>query len=48
MSMLGQLTGHLLLICTDLGYGTVLTVACTRQGCSASDYYKYSAPEAVS
>jgi hypothetical protein len=29
-------TSHLLLICTNLGYGTVLTAACARQGCSAA------------
>jgi hypothetical protein len=34
-------TGHLLLIRTDLGYGTVLTAASARQGCSATDYYYY-------
>jgi hypothetical protein len=31
-------TSHLLLIRTNLGYGTVLTAACTRQGCSATDF----------
>jgi hypothetical protein len=39
MSVLGRQTSHLLLIRTDLGYGTVLTAACARQGCSATDYY---------
>jgi hypothetical protein len=28
---------HLHLIHTNLGYGTVLTAACCRQGCSATD-----------
>jgi hypothetical protein len=35
--MLRQQVSHLLFQCTDLGYGTLLTAACTRQGCSASD-----------
>jgi hypothetical protein len=35
MCVLGLQTSHLLLIRTDLGYGTGLTAACTRQGCSA-------------
>jgi hypothetical protein len=30
---------HTILIRTNLGYGTVLMVACTRQSCGASDYY---------
>jgi hypothetical protein len=38
-SVLGLQASHLLLIGTNLGYGTVLTVACARQGCGASDYY---------
>jgi hypothetical protein len=37
MCVLGQQTSHLLLIRTNLGYGTALTAACSRQGCSASD-----------
>jgi hypothetical protein len=37
MHVLGLKASHLLLICTNLGYGTVLTVACACQGCSASD-----------
>jgi hypothetical protein len=41
MSVLGRHTSHLLLKCTNLGYGTVLTAACARQGCSATDYYYY-------
>jgi hypothetical protein len=41
MSVLGQQTSHLFLIRTNLGYGTVLTAACTNQGCSAADYYNY-------
>jgi hypothetical protein len=36
MRVLGLQTSHLLLIRTNLGYGTVLTVACHCQGCSAS------------
>jgi hypothetical protein len=36
MSVLRQLTSHLLLIRTNSGYGTVLTAACTRPGCSDS------------
>jgi hypothetical protein len=36
--VLGLQTGLLLLIRTNLGYGTVLMVACAHQGCSASDY----------
>jgi hypothetical protein len=38
---------HLLLICTNLGYGAVLTEACARPGCSASRYY-YSSGFATS
>jgi hypothetical protein len=37
-SVLRRQTSHLLLIRTNLGYGTVLTAACARQGCSATDY----------
>jgi hypothetical protein len=36
MRVLGQQTSHLLLIRTNLGYGTVLTATCARPGCSAS------------
>jgi hypothetical protein len=36
MRVLGPQASHLLLIRTNLGYGTVLTAACARQGCSAS------------
>jgi hypothetical protein len=32
---------RLLLICTNLGHGNVLTAACALRGCSASDYYYY-------
>jgi hypothetical protein len=35
--VLGQQASHLLLIHTNLGYGTVLTAACARQCCSVSD-----------
>jgi hypothetical protein len=35
MRVLGLQTSHLLFIRTNLGYGTVLTAACARQGCSA-------------
>jgi hypothetical protein len=38
MSVLGLETSHLLLIRTTLGYGTMLTVACTHQGSNATDY----------
>jgi hypothetical protein len=34
--VLGLQTSHLFLIRTNLGYRTVLTAACARQGCSAS------------
>jgi hypothetical protein len=34
MSVLGLQTSHLLLILTNLGFGTVLTAACAREGCS--------------
>jgi hypothetical protein len=37
--MLRQRVRHLLLKCTNLGYGTVLTAACARQGCSTSDFF---------
>jgi hypothetical protein len=39
MIVLGLKASHLLLIRTNLGYGTLLTAACARQGCSAGDYY---------
>jgi hypothetical protein len=41
MSVLTQQVSHLLLIRTNLGYGAVLTAACARQGCSATDYCCY-------
>jgi hypothetical protein len=41
MRVLGLQASHLLLIRTNLGYGTVLTAACARQGCSATDYCYY-------
>jgi hypothetical protein len=41
MNVLGQEASHLLLIRTNLGYGTVLTAACDRKGCSATYYYCY-------
>jgi hypothetical protein len=41
MSVLRQYASHLHLIRTNLGYGTVLTAACARQGCSAIYYYYY-------
>jgi hypothetical protein len=40
-SVLGLQTSHLLLIRTNLGYGTVSMAACARQGCSYTDYYYY-------
>jgi hypothetical protein len=36
MHVFGLQPSHLLLICTNISYGTVLTVACAHQGCSAS------------
>jgi hypothetical protein len=36
MHVLGLTASHLLLICPNLGYGTILTVAFTHQDCSAS------------
>jgi hypothetical protein len=39
MCVLRQKASHLLLIRTNSGYGTLLTAACVRQGCSAGDYY---------
>jgi hypothetical protein len=39
--VLGLQASHLLLIRTNLGYGTVLTAACARRGCSAIYYYYY-------
>jgi hypothetical protein len=44
MDVLMRSASHLLLIGTNLGYGTVLTEACALQGCSATgddDYYYY-------
>jgi hypothetical protein len=41
MRVLGLQTSHLLLIRTNLGYGTVLTAACARQGCSASGLFVF-------
>jgi hypothetical protein len=35
ISALGREASHLLLIRTNLGYGTVLTAACALQGCNA-------------
>jgi hypothetical protein len=39
MSVLRRKASHLLLIRTNFGYGTVLTAACARPGCSATDYF---------
>jgi hypothetical protein len=39
LRVLGQEASHLLLIRTDLGYGTVLTAACALQCCSASGLF---------
>jgi hypothetical protein len=36
-TVLWQQVSHLLLKYTKSGYGTVLTVACARQGCSATE-----------
>jgi hypothetical protein len=36
MSVLRQHISYLLLICANLGYGTVLIVACAHLGCSAT------------
>jgi hypothetical protein len=41
-SVLRWQASHLLLIRTNLGYGTTLTAACARQGRSATDYYYIS------
>jgi hypothetical protein len=41
MRVLVLQTSHLLLIHRDLFYGTVLTAAYARQGCSASDYLNF-------
>jgi hypothetical protein len=38
MSVLGLQASHLLLIRTNLGYGTVLTAACARQDCSSGGF----------
>jgi hypothetical protein len=38
-SVFRRQASHLLLIRTNLGYGTVLTAACAHQGCSDIDYY---------
>jgi hypothetical protein len=35
---LRQQASHLLLIRTDFGYGTVVTAACARPGCIATDF----------
>jgi hypothetical protein len=35
--VLRQQISHLLLKYTKSGYGTILTVACARQGCSATE-----------
>jgi hypothetical protein len=35
--VLWQQVSHLLLKYTESGYGTVLTAACARQGCSATE-----------
>jgi hypothetical protein len=42
MSVLRQQTSHLLLICTNFGYGTVLMAACAHPQCSATQYYYYN------
>jgi hypothetical protein len=39
--VLRQQICHLLLNCTNFGYGTVLTAACARQGCSASGWFGF-------
>jgi hypothetical protein len=36
-TVLWQQVGHLLLKYAKSGYGTVLTAACARQGCSATE-----------
>jgi hypothetical protein len=41
ISVLGLQASHLLLIRTNLGYGTVLTAACARQGCSATYHHHH-------
>jgi hypothetical protein len=42
MRVLGLQASHLLLIRTKSGYGTVLTAACARQGCSDSGLFVFS------
>jgi hypothetical protein len=37
-NVLWQQVSHLLLKYTKSGYGTVLTAACARQGCSAKEW----------
>jgi hypothetical protein len=39
-SVLRREASHLLLIRTNLGYGTVSMAACARQGCSATERVK--------
>jgi hypothetical protein len=39
--VLWQQLSHLLLKCTKSGYGTVLTAACSRQGCRVGGYHHY-------
>jgi hypothetical protein len=39
MRVFGLQPSHVLLIRINLGYGTLLTAACARQGCSASVIY---------
>jgi hypothetical protein len=41
MSVLGLQASHLLLIRTNLGYGTILTAACASRGFNATDFYYY-------
>jgi hypothetical protein len=42
MSVLGLQTSHLLLIRTNLGYGTVLMAACTHLGCTSSGHQHHT------
>jgi hypothetical protein len=44
MRVLWLQASHVLLIPTNLGYGTVLTAACARQSCSASDFLFFCSP----
>jgi hypothetical protein len=49
--VLRQQVSHLLCTCTTFSYGTLSTVACAHQGCSANYHHhhvKATAPECIS